>query len=471
MSGPDPRRRWRRGWGGVGSALLLPLLALVARPGPAGASAGPGVATPPTASWTAAFASDTIAALVVRTMERAPATSVALAFPTGSGSDPEGASGAASLLARALEERIRGALPGGSALVSSRVERDLIAFSLVTPPADWPAGWSALTRVLFGEPLPESAVEGARRELLGPLRFERGAPVRLFELEADRLVLGTAHPWARPVQGTESEVSGIPAAQVEELRRRWIRAADAHVAVLGPLDREGLRTWMVVAGEAPPPAAPAADSLNPADTTRGGATPAAPPVEEVPSPAAAPASPPTPPAPPAWTTPERRSLERDVVNAWVMVAWPAPADLPRTRLGFAAHVVREALTPVPADPGLFSVTARVEETPGGPVLRVVAAVLPGEALRWEERILGVIPGLVESPPPDDFLAVYRRRFAGETLLTRSLPEEGALSLAAGLVRGTASVDLAGEIHALHADELVATVRSLGVPRILLFGPP
>lgn len=417
------------------------------------------------------MAADTVAALVVRTMKRAPATSVALAFPTGSGSDPEGASGAASLLARALEQRIRGALPGGSAVVSSRVERDLVAFSLVTPPDDWPAGWDALTRVLFIEPLPEATVEAARQELLGPLRFERGAPVRLFELEADRLVLGTAHPWARPIQGTESEVAGVSAGQVEELRRRWIRAADAHVAVLGPMDREELRRWIVVAGEPIPPPPPV-DSLSPGDTTEATAgTPAAPPVEEEPVPPVTGTTPPAPPAPPAWTTPERRALERDVVNAWVMVAWPAPADHPRTRLAFAAHVVRELLTPVPADPGLFSVTARVEETPTGPALRVVAAVLPGVAGRWEERILAVIPGLVESPPPDDFLAVYRRRFAGEALLLRSLPEEGALSLAAGLVRGTGSVDLAGEIHELHGEELAGTARALGVPRILLFGPP
>jgi hypothetical protein len=456
MSGPDRLQGLLRGWPALAAAVLLL---------PAPASTGP-AAQPPDVR--AALAPDTVAALLVRTLERSPATAVALAFPAGSGNDPEGASGAASLLARTLEERIRGALPAGSALVSSRVERDLVAFSLVTPPDDWSTAWEALARVLFREPLPAEAVEGARQEILGPLRFERGAPVRLFELEADRMVLGTAHPWARPVQGVETEVAGIPAEQIEALRLRWIRPEDARVVVMGPVDREGLRPWLSVHGETPPAPPTIPDSI-PADSTGAVVDPetAAPREVEPTTPATAA---PSPPAQRAWTTGERVTLEREVVNAWVTVAWPAPTDLSRTHLAFAAHVARELLTPVPADPGLFSVTTRVEETPGGPVLRVVAAVLPGQASRWEERILSTIPGLADSPPPDEFLAVYRRRFAGEMLLPLSLPEEGALRSAAELVRGTGPVDLEDEIHALGAEELVSAIRLLGVPRILLFGP-
>lgn len=433
------------------------LLALAVLPTPARSATGAGAAglqLPPPP--------DTVAALTVRSLERSPATAVAVAFPSGSGDDPEGAAGAASLLARSLEHRLRQRLPG-AALVTGRVDRDLLAFVVVTPPDDAPGAWEILTSVLFGDPLPPEVVEEARQELLGPLRFERGAPVRAFEEELRRLVLGSGHPWARPVQGIEGEMAALPAGSVEELRRSRLRASEAHVAVVGPVDRAALRSWMSVRGEAPPPPPP--------DTLAVGTTAAG---DSLPLPAAdtlvAP-DPPPPPAPPAWTSGERVVLERNVVNGWVAVAWPAPADLPRVHLEYVAHVARELLTPEPPDPGLFSVRATVEETPDGPALRIVAAVLPGETQRWEARILGVIPGLVDSPPPPDFLAVYRRRFAGETLLPLSLPEEEALVLAGDLVRGTHHEDRAAQIHDLGTEELLSAVRRLGSPRILLFGPP
>ncbi len=437
------------------------LIALAVLPAPAQAAAGAGAAalqlpSPP----------DTVPALTVRSLERSPATAVAVAFPFGSGDDPEGASGAASLLARSLEHRLRQRLPG-AALVTGRVDRDLLAFAVVTPPGDAPGAWETLTSVLFGEPLPAEVVEEARQELLGPLRFERGAPVRAFEDEVRRLVLGSGHPWARPVQGVEGEMAALPAGRVEELRRSRLRASEAHVAVVGPVDRAALRRWMAVRGEAPP-LPPRGDTLAVGSTPPGDSIPL-PVADTVVAPAPQPT--PSPPAPPAWTTGERVVLERTVVNAWVAVAWPAPRDLPRVHLEYVAHVARELLTPEPPDPGLFSVRATVEETPGGPALRIVAAVLPGEAQRWEARILGVIPGLAESPPPPDFLAVYRRRFAGETLLPLSLPEEEALVLAGDLVRGTHHEERAAQIHDLGMEELLSAVRRLGPPRVLLFGPP
>lgn len=471
MFDPEPRRLRRPQ--GRGCLVGIPVL-LLALSSDAVQGAPPPPSGHPTHGAIDGQSVDTVASLAVRTLERAPVVAVALAFPAGSGRDPEGGSGAATLLARSLEERIRESLPGGAALVSSRVERDVIAFSVVTPPADWPGAWAVLRRVLYAEPLPEAAVERAREAILGPLRFERGAPVRLFELEADRLALGTAHPWARPIQGTEAEVAAVTARGLDELRREWLRPGLASMTVVGPLDRNGLRGLVAVEGEeaSPPPVAPVLDSLGGLVSPDDPDT--LPPASTEPVPAVAPSPEATPPAllPPAWTAGERRVLERNVVNSWVAVAWPAPPNLDRHHLAFAAHVVRELLTPVPADPGLFSITSRVEATPDGPMLRVVAAVLPGQTARWEERILAVIPGLLEAPPPDDFLAVYRRRFAGETLLALSLPEEEALTLAIGTARGVAPThDPGEELPRLGSGELVGAVASLGPPRVLVYGPP
>lgn len=376
---------------------------------------------------------DTVARLDVVTRRQSPVAAVALAFPHGSGDDPDGGSGAASLMARALELELQGRLATRHALVGSRVEVDRTTVTVVVPPEELELAWATLREVL-ATPIPDGSIQTAREDLLGPLRFERGAPVRLFELEFDRLVLGATHPWSRPTQGTEAGLESLTPALLRDLQPRWLRLDEARLSVVGPRT-EAEMTHLVAGGEADVPSR--STDL---------------------------------PSPPGNGEGSRVVLERDVVNSWVAVAWPLVDPVSRTSLEFTAHVLRELLTPSLADPGLFSVTTRVDDLPAGPVLRVVVAVEPGGVAGWEERVLGAVAGLREELPPTDFLSLFRRRFAGEVLLRESLPEVEAARRAGDLLHLGEARDLADGLHGLGAEELRATVAALGVPWVLLYGP-
>ena len=378
---------------------------------------------------------DTVASLEVVTRSRAPVEAMAMVFPLGSGSDPEGASGATALLARALEGELSRRFEGERVLVGSVVERGRTTVTLAAPQERLESVW-ATAREVLETPLPEAAVEAARADLLGPLRFERGAPVRLFELEFDRLLLGVTHPWARPSQGTEAGLAAVTVDMLRDMQARWIRLEEARMAVVGPETREGVARLIGHRGQ--PAVVPPSD---------------------------------TPPTVALDGQGARLVLEREVVNAWVAVAWPVAPGTPRTSLEFTAHVLTELLAPALSDPGLFSLTARVEDLPDGPVLRVVAAVQPGGAAGWEERILGAVRALGEEPPPADFLALFRRRFAAQVLLRESFPEVEAARRAVDLARTGQGRDMAAELQLLGGQELSVVVAALGPPRILLYGPP
>jgi len=378
---------------------------------------------------------DTVANLQVVTRSRAPVEAMAIAFPRGSGSDPEGAPGATALLARALEGELLRRFEGESVLVGSVVEPGRTTLSLAAPQDRLESVWRT-AREILETPLPDAAVEAARAALLGPLRFERGAPVRLFELEFDRLLLGVTHPWARPAQGTEAGLQAVTPGMLREMQTRWIRLSEARMAVVGPETPEGVARLIGHRDE----------------------------------PAVGP-SPETPPSAVGDGEGRRMVLEREVVNAWVAVAWPVAPGTPRTSLEFTAHVITELLAPSLSDPGLFSLTARVDDLPDGPVLRVVAAVQPGGARGWEERILRAMVGLGEEPPAGDFLALFRRRFASQVLLRESFPEAEAARRAGDLVRSGVARDLAAELHALGGQDIALVMAALGSPRILLYGPP
>jgi len=451
MFGPDGGAGWSPGGGippfptralarDLPLALIFALALLAAQGGAEGARAQvvpsdsttpPPVAPPPLPPPPR----DTVASLQVVARSRAPVEAMAILFPRGSGSDPEGAPGAMALLARALELEMVRRFVGESVLVGSLVEPGRTTLTLAAPQDRLESVWHTAREVLE-TPLPEAAIDGARTELLGPLRFERGAPVRLFELEFDRLLMGVTHPWARPAQGTEGGLESVTVGMIREMQLRWIRLEEARMAVVGPESREGIARLIGHRGEPAVEPSPAVPSTLAADGERA-----------------------------------RLVLEREVVNAWVAVAWPVAPGTPRTSLEFTAHVLTELLAPPLSDPGLFSLTARVDDLPDGPVLRVVAAVLPGGAPAWEERILEAVRTLGEHPPPPDFLALFRRRFASQVLLRESLPEAEAARRATDLARSGAGRDLAAELHVLGGEDISVVVDALGPPRVLLYGPP
>jgi len=172
----------------------------------------------------------------------------------------------------------------------------------------------------------------------------------------------------------------------------------------------------------------------------------------------------------AWITGDRRTQVEDVTSTWMEVAYPAPPELPRIRLELIAHLLEEELDPTPPAPDRYSVDVSLEETPGGPVLVVKAAVFPEATGRWEARITGAVRRLAEEPIPEDFFRWRRRRFRTARLLEEAAPGAEAARMTADLLRDGSLRDLGLEIWGLDAAAVGEAARALGQPRIFILGP-
>lgn len=354
---------------------------------------------------------------------------LALRIPTGSQDDAPGLEGTAWVLARVLEDQVARALESTPAVFTASVERATTVFTLVADPLEWEEAWSTTDSLLLRGPLDPELVESHRSALLEGLVFEAGSPYREFEDVAAALLTEPGSPWARPPRGTPASLAALGTADLERYRARHHRREAGAWAVVGPV-----------------PPDPSASE-----------TPAARPV-------------PPAPADVAWVTGDRVALARDVTSTWMVVAYPAPSDLPRTHLELVAHFLEEELDPTPPRPDRYSVDVRLEETPRGPVLLVEASVVPEAGAGWEARILRAVERMATEPMADDFFPWRRRRFRAERLLEEAPPEAEARRITADLLRDGRARDLGVEIWGLDARTVIETSRALGPPRILVLGP-
>jgi len=364
------------------------------------------------------------------------AVAVSLRVPHGSSDDESGMEGTADLVARVLAEQVARSLErGGTGTVTSRAGRTSLSFDLLTTPEAWSQDLARMDSVLFEAPIDVALFERTRQLTLESLAFEEGSPVREYRIEVARTLAPPESPWTRPPGGTSGSVGAMTPETLERYRRSNLRRAGAVVVVVGP--------------QAPAPAPAPPDSI--------GVTPDAGPSE-----------------PPddglAWITGQRVDAVRDVTSAWITIAYPAPRSAKRVELELLAFVLGEELDPTPPDPDRYSVEVRIEDTPGGPVIVVEAAVLPDAADRWEARIRDAVSRLAEQTLPADFFRLRLRRFRATRLLAESAPEVLAARIAGDLARLGFARDLPAEIRSLDASALSGVARSLGDPRVFRFGP-
>ena len=289
-----------------------------------------------------------------------------------------------------------------------------------------------LEDVAFRVSLPDAPLAAARAALLDEFAFEDGAPVREFDRELHAVLGGPKSPWSHDPRGTPESVGAVAAASLEAFRAANYHLAEATAAVIGAVDVSAAHAAVTV-----------------------GAGPLRRPTN----------------AEPAWGRGERVPIGREVTNAWIGAAYPAPRNdgLPRTRLEFAALQIEDALTPTPPDPGLFSVSVTVEDTPGGPVLLVQAAVMPEVIGVWEQRIRAAVSKL-EDPADDTFFNWQRRRFRNQVLLREGQPEDAALRMALDLQRDGRVRPLQQEVWGIGPRDVAKAIADLGEPRVLLMGP-
>jgi hypothetical protein len=388
--------------------------------------------------------------VLVLTRAHDPLVAVTVRFPTGSASDPQGREGAAFLLGRVLEAESQAGLAPLSSRLEVSVARNEFLLSLRAPPSEWDRAWGVVQRALTAPPLTEGSLARIRASHQERLLFETGAPVRRFELERDRLILGATDPGSREASGTSAGVAQLTAEDLNEFRRAHLDLSRTNIAVVGPptaAQVQGvLRAPTLVFGDE-------GNALSPAPT--------------LPSPLRAPL---TPSAPQAWTLGDRLMIDQDVTSTWLSVAWPLPAGTPPLLLDFLSHVVEESLNPIPPDPGLYRAEARIERIGESPILIASVTLDPRIARRWEERVVDALAALAESAPEGAFFELSRRRYRARRLLEWVHPEAKATWLARTQAAHQEVSEFHSQIWALTREGLQDLARARGEPRVLLLGP-
>lgn len=456
---PGNRREGRAARGPT-AAVLAFLFALVPW-APAGSSVLPPAATQAAAAPSAVVGTQTPRLLraVVQPYPGGRAAGIAVLVPVGTGDDPEGREGAFWLLGHALAAAAEAAGVHHALSVDVSMDRDFTIFQAAAPADGWEEAHRTLLRVLFEDPLPPSAVEDVRSDLVSRLVFEEGAPVRRFEREVDRLLFGVAHPWARARRGRVSGLREMEPPLLEELRQAHYRADESLLSLVAPVaprevaDRIAVEDLLVLdpRGLRVLEEEPGAESADPA-------------------PISLPSARPREGDDPAWTSEDRIAIDRETTSTWLAAAFPAPPSASRQALAFLSQVVRERLTRSPPDPDLYELRVSVEEVPGGPVLLLEAAVAPAAAFEWEARLLSSVDEIRERPPRGDFFHLARRRFRNRELLDHAAPDALGRRIVRELhLHGTAIAPGTGDREP-NVDDLGITVGALGPARVLLLGP-
>lgn len=388
------------------------------------------------------FLEDTLQLVVVSPRPWTAAVAITLSFAGGYGDDPAGDEGTAWLLGMVLERAARANLAETGAVADMEVEDARTRVTLLATSSDWKAAYGILIRTLLTDPLDAALVAQARADLSDQVLFQRAAPVRAFELEARRMLLGAER--ARSPMGTPSSVTGITVADLEAKRARLYRRGLARMAVVGAVE---------------PAEAASVVGAHRTMAWRGAETWA---VEGAPLPPRAPGR--------VWEAGGRYSAADEITNNWILAAYPFAGTTPRRSMRFLAHLIGDQLLVDPPAPGLISRRVEVRELPGGPVLQVTIAAQWPTVRAWEQRIVDVVDRLAATPLAADDVILQHRRFRSARALALADPVREGRELLTG-----AEVDGGpGELHApmegLSAEEVRRAAADLGAPRVLVFGP-
>lgn len=406
-------------------------------------------------------------------------------FPVGHEADPAGQEGTAFLLARLLEWEGERRLREEFSRIQIDVGRGEFLVTLLAPPETWADAFRTVESLVQEYAPAESELALVRDAHLERLVFQAGAPVREFEIERRRMLLGSSAPGARPSVGNRASIPSVPAGGPAAFRNDHLMRSEAVVALVGPItDSEvaavvqGPRTEVPSPRsfeEAPPLQPGRTDSLSrdPDSVQR----PDAPldigprPRLRLPSAEALPLVIPGGEAGPrAWTSRERSVVDRNLTSTWISVAWPFPAQSPRLLLDFLGRTLHEVVVSDPPEPGFYAAEVAVLEVESTPVLVFSATVDPRTASRWEGRIVTAMGAVADSPPAGAFFELGRRRFRNALFLDSSTPENRSAWLARQYATRGDTPDLHDQIWRISRDSLAGAAAAAGPPRILLFGP-
>ncbi len=386
--------------------------------------------------------SDTLELLVVSPRPWTSAVAVTLSLAGGHGDDPPGREGAAWLLGMVLERAANANLAETGASAQIEVVDDRTWVTLLATSSDWARAYEVLTRTLVADPLDPELSDRARADLSGQVFFQRDAPVRTFEREARRMLLGEER--ARAPMGTPSSVSDMTTQVLEAARARIHRLEGARVAVVGPV--------------APADAA----SVVGAHRTLAWRARDAWEVEGAPLPPRAPGW--------AWEEGGRTSVADDITNNWILATYPFAGATPRRPMEFLAHLIGERLATNAPAPGLISQRAEVRELPGGPVLAVTVAAEWPNGRAWEQRVADIVDDLSANPLRPDDVTRAHRRFRATRALALANPEREGRRLLVEVEANGELAELRAPPQGLSPEGIRRAAADLGQPRVLVHGP-
>ncbi len=175
-----------------------------------------------------------------------PIVAFGVLLSSGASADPAHLPGLAGLVADMLPEGACGKTSqqiandfefiGARLSVESRREYSLLTTETLTK--HWSSALEMTAQVLLSPDFPQHELDRLRREHLTDLRRSKDEP----NVIAERLIAGLIYPagsgYAHPISGTETSVQAITRDDLVAQFRRACRAKDAHLLVVGDVDRE-----------------------------------------------------------------------------------------------------------------------------------------------------------------------------------------------------------------------------------------
>ncbi len=179
---------------------------------------------------------------VIETHE-VPLVQVNLLVLAGSGDDPSGKFGAASLTSAMLDE---GAGTRSSLAIADEVEFlgatlaatssfDASAVRLNVPVARLDAALAVMADVAVRPTFPDGDLERVRKERLTALLQARDDPESIAPLAFQRILFGTAHRYGTSATGSEASLAALTGADLRSFHQRWYQPANARLIVVGDI--------------------------------------------------------------------------------------------------------------------------------------------------------------------------------------------------------------------------------------------
>ncbi len=203
--------------------------------------------------------------LIVLEHRAQPVASARLYLPAGSGQDPPGKEGLASMTASVLTQgtemrsarEIAETIEGVGGSLNASAGRDFLTISVSTLAEDLELGMELLADVALNPTFPEDEVELDRRRTLSSLQAQRAQPQQVAVRHFFQRIYGDEHPYG-PSPRPET-VQALSREDLVEFHREHVRPGRALLVVAGDVDPEEIETlaqrylgeWE---GDAPPPA-------------------------------------------------------------------------------------------------------------------------------------------------------------------------------------------------------------------------